>query len=371
MVYRKAKRKFVLRWKDPETGAWREKTSPTQSRKESEKLAAQLEADLREGRYEEPSKITWEDFRLAFETEKLPSLAQKTKESYRSALNHIERRCQPARLAEVDAIALSKMQAAMRQEGLRDATIASHLRHIKAAFSWAHELGMLVKPPKIQMPKRSRKQRQMRGRPITREEFERMLEACSEVRPKEAGLWRGLLEGLWLSGLRLGEALQLSWDAEDPISINLEGKYPSILIDAEAEKGFQDRLLPLTPDFAEWLLLTPDDERSGRVFGLAKLGRRLDCISKTITQIGKQARVVVNKEQDKFASAHDLRRAFGTRWAAKVQPAILRQLMRHESIETTMKFYVGIESDEIGRQLEQVIASNGASSLSKSVLDVK
>ena len=43
----------------------------------------------------------------------------------------------------------------------------------------------------------------------------------------------------------------------------------------------------------------------------------------------------------KFASAHDLRRAFGERWATRVMPQVLRELMRHENINTTMKYYVG------------------------------
>ena len=57
----------------------------------------------------------------------------------------------------------------------------------------------------IQMPKRARGQRQMKGRPITREEFERMLKAAEVVRPKDFAIWKELLEGLWLSGLRLGD----------------------------------------------------------------------------------------------------------------------------------------------------------------------
>ncbi len=43
----------------------------------------------------------------------------------------------------------------------------------------------------------------------------------------------------------------------------------------------------------------------------------------------------------KYASDHDLRRAFGERWAARIMPAQLRELMRHESIETTLRYYVG------------------------------
>lgn len=43
----------------------------------------------------------------------------------------------------------------------------------------------------------------------------------------------------------------------------------------------------------------------------------------------------------KCASAHDLRRSFGERWASRVMPQVLMVLMRDESIETTMRYYVG------------------------------
>ncbi len=38
---------------------------------------------------------------------------------------------------------------------------------------------------------------------------------------------------------------------------------------------------------------------------------------------------------------HDLRRSFGERWATRVMPQVLMELMRHESIEATMNYYVG------------------------------
>ena len=40
----------------------------------------------------------------------------------------------------------------------------------------------------------------------------------------------------------------------------------------------------------------------------------------------------------KYASAHDLRRSFGARW---VMPQVPMELMRHESIESTLNLYVG------------------------------
>lgn len=62
---------------------------------------------------------------------------------------------------------------------------------------------------------------------------------------------------------------------------------------------------------------------------------------------------LVEREVIKYASAHDLRRSFGSRWARKVMPAVLQRLMRHESIETTMKYYVDLDADELAEELWQ------------------
>lgn len=53
----------------------------------------------------------------------------------------------------------------------------------------------------------------------------------------------------------------------------------------------------------------------------------------------------------KRASAHDLRRTFGTRWARKVMPAVLQRLMRHANIGTTMQYYVDLAVDEMADDL--------------------
>ena len=66
----------------------------------------------------------------------------------------------------------------------------------------------------------------MRGRPITAEEFERMIEATPKVVDNAAAeSWRFYLRGLWASGLRLSESLTLRWDdAPDAIVVDLGGR---------------------------------------------------------------------------------------------------------------------------------------------------
>ena len=63
-------------------------------------------------------------------------------------------------------------------------------------------MGLLTKAPAIEMPKVVKGQTMMRGRPITAEEFDRMLAAVPKVRPHDAPAWDRYLTGLWWSGLR-------------------------------------------------------------------------------------------------------------------------------------------------------------------------
>lgn len=49
--------------------------------------------------------------------------------------------------------------------------------------------------------------------------------------------WNHLLRGLWWSGLRLEESLNLWWDRLDRISIDLSSGRPLLRIPAEKEKG--------------------------------------------------------------------------------------------------------------------------------------
>jgi integrase len=204
----------------------------------------------------------------------------------------------------------------------------------------------------------------MRGRPITGEEFERMLKHVAPVVGEEhAASWKFYLRGLWLSGLRLGESLNLYWDRDDAISIHgIDRRRPMLRIHAEDEKGGQDRLLPITPDFVAFLREVPENKRTGPVFSPTLSRGRIrstSTASHKISDIGgiEQAAVVVDTKDTndgpvkQFATAHDLRRSFGERWAVRVMPIILKELMRHESIETTMKYYVGINAERTANEV--------------------
>jgi len=107
-------------------------------------------------------------------------------------------------------------------------------------------------------------------------------------------------------------------------------------------------------------LETRERDRTGYVF--SPQPRREDCtrllshrVGEVAAAIGEAAGVKVYVDpisgKVKYASAHDLRRSFGERWAARIMPTDLMVLMRHESIETMMRYYVGRNAKNMAKKL--------------------
>jgi integrase len=349
---------FYLEWEDPITQRPRRKVTDVKAsglakeRKAAERLAAELALQLNSGVAALPSKYQWAEFRRRYETEVVPGLASQTAVKVQVVLDRVESILNPQRLLDMTEQRLSHLVASLRGDGVAETTIKGYLAHLKAALNWAVRQKLLVTLPsfpKIQRAKRS-SGTPMKGRPVTQEELERMLKAVAAVVGQaKASDWHRYLVGLWLSGLRLEESLDLWWDRHDKIHpVFPKDGQPLFQIPGELEKGHTDRLLPMAPEFALLLQRVPEADRTGPVFSLNGRQGRLGSnqVSKIVSKIGKAAGVKVyahpkDPAKVKFASAHDLRRAFGARWAARVMPAQLMELMRHESIETTLRFYVG------------------------------
>jgi integrase len=361
------RKNLMMRYRDPVTGKRIARSAETTNRKQAEKSAAKWEAELQEGRYKSPLRVTWIEFRHRYEDEVLPSLADNTAGKVFATFNAVERHVDPMLLSAVTAETVSTLQSKLREAGLADSTIKGHMAHLLASLNWAKDVGMIYDVPKVRMPqraKKSRKESPMKGRPITGEEFERMLAKAPDKS------WQHLLRGLWLSGLRLGEALELWWDRDDKLTVDLSGRHTMLRIRAELEKGHEDRMLPIAPEFIEFLLATPEAERTGPVFNPRAQRKRsprlgIGRVGKAISEIGEKAGVKVLTDRNgkvKFASAHDLRRSFGDRWATRVMPIVLKELMRHESIETTLRYYVGLNAESTVDALYRAVGNTSGNS---------
>jgi integrase len=388
------RRFYQGQWRDPLTGRKQtkslgvERPAPEATRKAAEAArkaavgaAAVLQDELNTGRYCPASKLAWSDFLDRYTREKLDTLAPATKETALTSLDHLARLCHPDKLAKVDGALLSKFAAELRKPqeviegdkkilkpGMKETTLAKTLRHVKAGLRWAERTGLMSKAPNIEMPKGQQGQSLARSRPVTTEEYERLLLTVPKARPLDAAGWQRFITLVWLSGLRLGEAVAVSWDQDAPFCVDLGRRVFRIF--GESQKSGKDELVPLVPDLAAWLELTPEAERHGPVVRLIDLRTRQPIgqqqVGQVVSRIGRRAGVVTNKADGKYAGCHDLRRGFGTRWARKVMPAVLRRLMRHASISTTMSYYVDLDAADVARELQAQFGVKAAESAAPS-----
>lgn len=344
---------LVLRWREPGAKQLSTRSARTSNRREAERLAIELERELA-ARWQAEQAAAWSVTRARYAAEVLPGLKRDTRRTRAAALNHVETILAPRTVAQITASDLSRLVAEWRKGELSEATIGGYLGHLKSMLKWCEGLELIESVPRF--PKISHaKGKLMKGRPITYAEFKRMLAAVPRVLSREIDRiqFNHLLWGLWLGGLRLGEAMRLTW-VKSPFSIDLAGRWPRIRMEAAAHKGKRDLQLPLPDDFCELLLAVPKDQRFGAVFEVSVPDRR---VGELISAIGREAAILVRDHADaggaKYASAHDLRRSFGSRHAPHCRPAILQLLMRHASIETTMKYYVDLDADEVGDELRR------------------
>ncbi|MCR9230468.1 MAG: site-specific integrase [bacterium] len=370
IVFKRDGRKyFECQWTDPITRRRRTKSTKKTTRRDAERWVAKHEDELL-GVNELAAKATWSDFRERYESEALHGLSPKSVGKTKGTFNKVETILNPPYVDSLVTIAIEKFKSNLYSEGIESATIITHLIILRKALRWAHKRKLIKTMPEIDIPKKTPARR---GRAVTQEEFDRMIAKVPEVvgdHNKES--WEFLLNGLWWSGLRISEAMQLHWTSDKNIMVDYSEDLPMFAIQGHAEKGRKTRLLPMAPEFAQMI---EGQERKGYVFNPARLippfavRLKTERVGKVISTIGQKANVKVmdRKGKIKFASAHDLRRSFGLRWAQRVLPAVLMELMRHESIETTMKYYVGRNAQIAARAAWDAVA--GITNTSTNILE--
>jgi integrase len=371
IVVDRGRKYWYLRYTDPVTGQNIEKSARTTKKREAVKRAGEWQTELLNGMDGNGRVVKWSEFRDRYEDECVCHMCDSTATTVMGIFNNFERIMSPDKLSRVTEQWISRFQN-RRLEEAAASTIAGDCRVLKAALNWAKSQKYINSVPTFPKLKKARKVKVMKGRPVTAEEFDRMLDAVIKVANLEADSARFLLRGLWLSGLRLGEAMGLTWDTwADGIRVDMSGESTVLLISAEDEKGGQDREYAVAPEFDEFLRAVPEEDRTGHVFNVKLSGRvcrNTNTVSKKLVAVGEAAGVKVDERMMKsrktkkavkktvWASAHDLRRAFGLRWARRVMPMVLKELMRHKTVLTTEKYYVGIQAQETARHLKDVMA---------------
>jgi integrase len=336
---------YQLYFIDPLTGQERTKSAKTTDLKAARLEAARWQVEL-ESSGSNGKAMNWEQFRQRFQDEHLVHCEKRSRVPVNAAMNHFEKIVgKPRDIRQIKASTMSQYVAGLSKLVDSPASVVTYARHVLTALHWANRMELIDRVPRVSLPKVTRASK---GRSLTDEEFDKMLAAVDQLQCHYKDKLKRLMRGMYLSGLRAAEAIRLNWERGGVLLDMDGGKYPRIIFSAKGQKSRRNEIMPITPDFAAFLNETPKEQRVGSVFGLHMYA------TARIAEAGELAKVVVN-DAGKFASAHDLRRTFGTRWSYKVRPIILQRIMRHVDIKTTLRHYVDQQADDVGRELWQTV----------------
>lgn len=344
-VWRASAKTYVLRWTD-RSGRARQKSTGLSDRRDraaADIMAAELADRLTRAEFAggmfadvEPEDVTsWNVFCDIFEREHMAHLSLKSQQNWAAARKAVEEILAPSRIEDLTSPAMLVLMTRLKGS---PATRKTRLAWVRRLLTWALELDLIDRCPRIPTPKGASSGKVRRS--VTLEEFERILEAANQVIPRRAREYQRLMLGLWHSGFRIGELLKLSWEPGAGVVIERAGHFPTITFRGDSQKNGRDQVIPVTTEF--WDLA--NEVRHGFVFPIPSNtglqiseGRAIHIVSRC----GAAANVVVNPATKETASSTDIgRRAFATRMSRLLSPQQLAAIMRHASIETTNRHYV-------------------------------
>jgi integrase len=311
---------YKLEYVDPDTGRRHGKSAKTADPDDADQARADWEYELNHGLASEPSKMLWERFRELYEDEKLAGAREATRKKAGYVFDSFEELARPRTLGRVTERTLSGYAAKLREGGMKAATIQGHLAYLRAALRWAADQKLIPVAPKVVMPKVPKKKI---IRKIVAEEFERLV----AIAPDDG--WAAFICTGWYTGMRRNEMLDLTWHSDGGTPW-VDFAQARIWIPAAYNKSDADQWVPLHPQLAE--ILQRRRQERGKLFTLSASPRE---VSRKFTRLVKKAGLKI--------TLHDLRRSFGSRYAAVVPAPVLQRLMRHADIKTTLTYYTNVD----------------------------
>ena len=144
-------------------------------------------------------------------------------------------------------------------------SVNTQMGAVMAFIRYCHGRGWVQTIPAIE---KLEARQVMKGRPVTEEEFQRMLEVTPAVVGEgSAASWILTLRVLWESGFRVGDLMDFSWDDQrhiHPVWPQQADRLPTLVIPATQKNG-QIQEIPMLPGLRALLESIPESRRSGWV----------------------------------------------------------------------------------------------------------
>jgi integrase len=346
VIKRSDRKNYLLAFVDPVTMRKKQITTGTNKRREAEKQAIELEDRLNNRNTQDEGLIDIGSLYFAYYDANKHEISQKSFNKISTAIMHVDRILPYARsIRDYGRANLNEFKEKLIAEKRPIATVKSIMGSLRILLNWAYTTGkMKDKPifPVIKSPPGFKG----RNDPVTEEFYRELLDHFVDSNKL---VW--IFQGLWNSDLRLQDLFNLTWH-DSPVCVIWFEDTPLIKFDAESDKNKQAKFHPISPEFCQ--LLRDRRQDSGKVFPLHGERGQIQHHDTYGDIIRQACRTVWGDRPGKPPTAHSFRRAYGERWAMRVNPTVLTKLMRHADISTTLGYYAKLEALTVMKHLESI-----------------
>jgi integrase len=189
----------------------------------------------------------------------------------------------------------------------------------------------------------------MRGRPITADEFQRMLDATPEVVGDRATpSWEFTLKVIWESGFRLGDVMDFCWHDERHIRPLWpdESRLHATLAIPSSQKNGRNQEVPMLPGLRDLLETVPVRERNGWIANPLPMQQLVRKDSNWVRPTAEDLRMLVPNYSN---------RAIGR--ACGVTDTTVRTWLAEDGVTRTREFHG--RSREVPEELAQEVRQRG------------
>lgn len=338
------------------------------TRKEAERYALELQAQVNLGRADRPRKVTVHEFIGEHEEVMNGQVAYATLRDHVRALRFFEKfigrsfllsKIKPRHAEAFIAYRLSTVPSV--------ATVNKDIRTLKRIFNIAIEpRGYLAEGQNPFAKIKERKTTENEIRYVTVEEYHRLVETAEKF------WWYALFSLAYGSGLRRNEILHLTWadiDFENQrIKINAKKGAEDIL--EWDPKNRKNRIVPMSDESSQLLVNIQAQAPEGHSYVFVS-PKRLERIkqrrkigkwnprSALVNNLTRDFNVVRRRANVAECTIHDLRRSAITNWAQRLPIQVVQTLAGHSNIATTRKYYLAVRSEDFaaaGELLNSILA---------------
>jgi integrase len=272
--------------------------------------------------------------------------AAATSRTYKDSIRHVTKRYSDRLCSELTPQALEELKAAMIQHGYAAGTINRVVRSAKRMFSWGVKQGIVKENPLRGVERVSQHVNAPEHPGDKHMPLERALK-CIEICGKSPPLG-DLSELLLLTGMRIGEAVRVTW-----ADVDLEQRMIRLKRHKTSSWGnYRPRTIPLCDRAVEVLeKQATDGERTGPVFrGRSKQPLTVSSAHCRLQRLRKK-----NSELGSF-SFHKLRHTCATNLARMHVPERVAQAILGHSSTLMTRYYTATGQDEMIDAVQRLAA---------------